>query len=795
MRVPLSWLSDFAPFEGAPEELAATLSDLGLVVEGMERVGEGLDDIVVAQVLTTRPHPSADRVQLVEVDRGDGATTQVVCGAFNFVAGDLVPLAPIGARLPGGLEIGRRKVRGQWSEGMLCSGAELALSDDSHGILILPGGLLPGSLLTEALGISPDVVFDLDVTPNRPDALSVLGVARDLAARLKVPLAVPEPPPPVVSVAVEPLGSPTVAVLSPDLCPRFTATLLTGVVVGPSPGWLASRLTLAGMRPINNVVDVSNYVMLELGQPNHPYDRDLLGTDGLQVRRAEDGEVVTTLDDVERRLTSEDCLICDAAGSAVGIGGIMGGASSEIMETTRTVLLEAAYFEPMAIARTSKRLGLRTEASVRFERGVDPEGIERAVARFCQLAAEAAGAAVAAPVRDVSVSRPPPSPVVVRTSRVNAILGTALETSQIAAYLEPLGFSTFPLNGDAQALSVTIPTWRPDSEREIDVVEEVARHHGYGRIIRTLPPVTGVGGLTAAQRGRRLVRQVLVGAGLSEAWSTSLVSSADLERAGLSTPAVEVENPLAQEESVLRTSLLPGLLRATATNASRRYPDVRLFEVGKVFLPPRDGERLPEEPELVAGILAGGDAGEAKLAVDTLLEALRVGRDGSPGAVFAAGASAGLHPARSAVITLEGEPVGTVGEVDPDVLAAHDVPGRAGWFELNLDALLTLPSAPAQYRPVSRFPSADFDLAFLVEDTVPAAVVEEALRRAADELLEDLWLFDVFRGEQLGEERRSLAFRLRVAALDHTLTEQELAGLRAHCIEAVEASAGASIRT
>src|SRR5438270_1968298 len=275
MRVPLSWLRDFAPVEGAPGELAAALSDLGLVVEGMERVGEGLDDIVVAQVLATRPHPGADRVQLAEVNRGDDAVTQVVCGAFNFQAGDLVPFAPIGTRLPGGLEIGRRKVRGQWSEGMLCSGAELALSDDHDGILVLPEGLLPGAPLTEALGITPDVVFDVDITPNRPDALCILGVARDLAARLKVPLAVPEPPGPAVSRPAGAAAGPPLAVEAPDLCPRFTATLLSGVVVGPSPGWMASRLTLAGMRPINNVVDVSNYVMLELGQPNHAYDVEI----------------------------------------------------------------------------------------------------------------------------------------------------------------------------------------------------------------------------------------------------------------------------------------------------------------------------------------------------------------------------------------------------------------------------------------------------------------------------------------------------------------------------------------
>ena len=789
MRVPLSWLRDFAPVERSAEELAGALSELGLVVEGMERLGEGLGDVVVAEVLATRPHPAADRVQLVDVTAGDGDVLQVVCGAFNFGAGDLVPLAPAGARLPGGVEIRERKVRGEWSEGMLCSGAELGLSEDANGILVLPEGLAAGMLLTDALGITPDVVFDLDVTPNRPDALSVLGVARDLAAKLKVPLAVPDIADPVTGGEGVQRVDAAVDVLSPELSPRFTGTLLTGITVGPSPGWMASRLTLAGMRPINNVVDVSNYVMLELGQPNHPYDLERLAGAGLLVRAAEDGESLITLDGVERRFTAEDCLICDAESRPVGIGGIMGGASTEISESTRTVLLEAAYFSPMAIARTSKRLGLRTEASVRFERGVDPEGIGRAVARFCQLAIDVAGGAVAGPTRDVSVELPPRPRVVVRTARVNSLLGTSLSTADVVGYLERIGFTCEPGDGDG-AVTVTIPSWRPDSEREVDVVEEVARHHGYGRIPRTLPPVTQVGGLTAAQKERRRLRDVLVGAGLSEAWSTSLLAPADLERAGLPSGAVEVENPLAQEESVLRTSLLPGLLRAVTVNAGHRHSDVRLFELGKVFLPSPGAAQLPNEPERLGAILAGADATEAKRLLDVVVRSLGLEID------LEAAGSAGLHPTRSARLLLGTTGlVGVVGELDPDVLSAHGLAPPVGWLELDLDPLLAALPGPRQHRPVSRFPSADFDLAFVVDDAVPAAQVESALRRTAGELLEDVRLFDVFRGTQLGTGRRSLAYRLRVAALDRTLTEEELADVRRRCIGAVEASTGATLRT
>jgi phenylalanyl-tRNA synthetase beta chain len=786
MRVPLSWLRDFAPVEDPPDDLAATLSDLGLVVEGMERVGEGLGDILVAQVLATRPHPGADRVQLADVDRGDGTTTQVVCGAFNFRAGDLVPFAPIGARLPSGLEIGRRRVRGQWSEGMLCSGAELGLSDDHDGIMVLPEGLLAGSPLAEALGITPDVVFDVDVTPNRPDALSILGIARDLAARLKLPLAVPDPPSPGAAAG----HGPPLAVDAPDLCPRFTATLLSGVVVGPAPGWMASRLTLAAMRPISNLVDVSNYVMLELGQPNHAYDRALLGGGGILVRRAEAGEVLVTLDGVPRTLTADDCLICDAEGTPVGIGGVMGGASTEIADATTDVLLEAAYFDPLAIARTSKRLGLRTEASVRFERGVDAEGIERAVARFCQLAAEASGARLGSPTVDVSATLPPRPRVLVRTARVNSLLGTSLTPADVAGYLEPIGFHCEPLDGQEGSFQVTVPSWRPDSEREADVVEEVARHHSYNRIARTLPSVRGVGGLTRYQADRRRARQVMIGAGLFEAWSTSLLAPADLVRAGLEPVAVEVENPLAQEESVLRTSLLPGLLRAVVTNVGRRYPDVRLFEIGKVFLLPAVGGELPEEPERLGAILSGADAAAAKRVFDAVVHAFAVAA-----VELAPATPPGLHPSRSARVTVSGHAVGVVGEVDPGVLAAHELAGPVGWLEVDLDAILAAPRRPREYRPLSRYPSADFDLAFVVDDAVPAARVEEALRESAGDLLEDLWLFDVFRGPQLGQGRRSLAYRLRVAARDHTLTDEELADLRRRCIDAAERAVGATLRT
>lgn len=780
MRVPLSWMRELAPIVGAPADLAATLSALGLVVEGVEAVGQGLEQVVVARVLAIRPHPNADQVRVVDVDAGGDSELQVVCGASNFEVGNLVPLAPVGARLPGGMQIGRRNVRGQWSNGMLCSGAELDLGTDGTGLMILGGDHQPGTPLVDALGMAADVVFDLDVTPNRPDALSVAGVARDLAAAVGVPFALPEPVAPAGEAG--PVG---VVVEAPELCPLFTATVLEKVAVAPSPPWLARRLSLAGMRSINNVVDLSNYVMLELGQPNHAYDLDRLAGQGLSVRRGRPDETLVTLDDVERRLGPDDCLICDGEGAVVGIGGIMGGASSEISESTSTVALEAAWFDPGAVARTSKRLGLRTEASIRFERGVDTEGVRRAAARFVELAGRiGAGSAVGAPV-EVEGDLPRPARVVVRTSRVNDLLGTSLSPADVSGYLQPIGFMCTP-TGEG-AFRVDVPSWRPDSEREIDVVEEVARHHGYTRIDRTMPAVTRVGGLTAYQRDRRLVREVLVGAGLAEAWATSFVSADDVHRCGLPPAAVEVENPLTAEESLLRPSLLPGLLRALAANAGHRRPDVGLFEIGHVFLAPGPGSELPVEPEMLAVALGRADARAAMAVWNTLAEAL------SLDAHLDAGAVAGLHPTRSARILAGGGPVGSVGEVDPGVLEAHGIEGRAGWLEVDLGRVMGAGSPPATYRPVSRFPSADVDLAFVVDDSTPAAAVGATLRRAAGDVVESLELFDVFRSADLGGSR-SLAWRLRFSSLDHTLGEDELTDLRQRCIEAVTRAHPARLR-
>jgi len=786
MKVLLSWLSEFAPFVGTPADIGDQLSGLGLAVEDIVTVGAGLDGIVVARVLELRPHPDADRIQLVNVDAGDGEALQVCCGAFNMSVGDLVPFATLGSTMPNGMQIGRRKMRGEWSNGMLCSPEEIGLGVDQDGILILEGGHTVGSALTEALELRPDVLFDLEVNPNRPDAMSVAGVARDLAARQGVAFTRPVPSPAEVGEAAG--GRLAVEILDSDLCGRFVVRILDGITVGPSPQWMANRLTALGMRPINNVVDASNYVMLELGQPSHTYDLDAVQGGALRVRRAIEAETVETLDGMVRTLSTTDGVIADGHDRAIGIAGIMGGASTEIGGSTTSVALEMAWWDPMSIASSSRRLGLRSEASARFERGADPEVADLAMRRFAELLAET-GATLAPGMVDVLGNTPLRETIRVRTGRVNAMLGTDLERDAIAGLLRSIQFGAEPAGEGGVDLDVVVPSFRPDSSTEIDVVEEVARIHGYHRIRRTVPRSAITGGLTPYQVDRRVVRAAMVGLGLDEVMPVPFLAPGDLERAGLDPDGVTVTNPLVAEESVMRASLRPGILKTLAYNASHRIHGLGVFEVGHVYRRPAEVQPLPDEREHLAVALSGRDAGAAVEVFSALADALDV-----RGHRLVAGTTPGLHPTRTARIDFDGVVVGHVGEVDPGVLEAFEVGERVGWLELDLETLLGLPHGGRPYRPVSRYPSSDIDLAFEVDETTAAADVGSCLRTAAGELLVDLALFDVFRGAPVSDGRRSLAFTLRFQAADRTLTDAEVAEARQRCIDAVQGSLPATLR-
>ncbi len=790
MRAPLSWLREFTPVEAPVSEIADALNQLGLEVEGIEEPGREIGGVVAARILEVMPHPDADRIRLADVDAGDGAV-RVVCGAPNIEAGMVVPFAQVGAHLPGDFKIERRKIRGQKSEGMLCSARELGLGDDHDGILVLPADTALGTDVREVLGLD-DVLFDLSITPNRPDAMGITGIARELASHFGLPLAVPSPDP---GATVGELRGATVVVEAAERCPRFVA-MVANVTMGESPDWMKRRLVLAGMRPISNVVDVTNYVMLERCRPLHAFDLDRLAGRGIVVRLAEPGEKMTTLDGVERVLSVDDLLICDGKRVAQGIAGVMGGAAAEVGDTTTSVLLESAYFEASGIAKTSKRLGLRSEASARFERGVDPNDVAAGAARAMELFEQVAGSSREAGVIDEYPKPIERAHIEVRTDRINRLLATSLTDAEVESLLAPLGIE---LSGG----TATVPTWRPDVEREIDVVEEVARRVGLQRIRRTVPAnPEKIGSLTAQQRERRLVGDVLIGAGFDEAYTLPLLAVADLAKAGVPTGAViEVQNPLRAEESVLRPSLMPGVLRAVAHNAAHGNPDVALFELGRVFAPPAAGETLPVERLHLAATRSGRvlrtpyepdrdvTVHDLIAVVEALAQELRLA-DFS----LVAAPAPGLHPVRAANIVVDGVAVGAIGEVDADVSDAIALPAPVIACEIDVDALLAGSRIPRASSPVSRYPASAIDLAFVVSDDVPAGALLATLRAAGGESLESVRLFDEFRSESLGPGRVSLAFALKFRAADQTLTDAEVGELRQACIDAVQSAFAAELR-
>ncbi|WP_419915275.1 phenylalanine--tRNA ligase subunit beta [Candidatus Poriferisodalis sp.] len=810
MKVLLSWLREFAPIEGDPAELADHLSDLGMAVEEM-RILPSLDGVVVARVAGLRPHPEADRIQLVDVElpgsvgEGTAGALQVCCGAFNMAVGDLVPLATVGTTMPGGLEIGERRMRGQLSQGMCCSAAELDLGADAEGIMILPSEFELGAPLMSQLGLAGDVLYDLEVNPNRPDAMSVAGVARDLAARLGVPFRIPVP---LVRETGEDISTvASVQIIDADLCGRFGVRVIRDVTIGQSPPWMQARLTLCGMRPINAVVDVSNYVMLELGTPNHTYDLALVPGGYLGTRRSSEGERLVTLDGSEREMLRGDGLIVDRDDRPIGISGVMGGENTEISDSTTAVLLELAWWDRLSISRTSQRLGLRSEASMRFERGTDHELVPAALDRFCELLDRVTpgGVSVCSGRLDGRGDLPPATRVRVRPARMSHLLGRPFSADELRGLLDPIGLQCAVLEDDADgALEVTIPSFRPDVETETDVAEEVARHYGYGRLGRTVPRSPEPGRLTPAQRLRRDLRRVLVGAGLSEAMPNPFLAPDAVRRAGIDgAEPVRLLNPLATEESVLRPSLLPGLLTAAAYNSSHRNDTVSLFEIGVVFGPPPAGGAadtaadktaaavLPVETEHLGAIWAGGEAADAVHLTELIAAAFGLELD-----LKNANDLDGMHPVRAAQVLRGEQAIGVVGEVDPVVCERHGLAQRCAWLQVIVEPLLAAASAAAErpYQLVSTYPSSDIDLAFAVPDGVQASQVRSTLLASGGDELRSVDLFDIYRGDQMDPGTRSLAYRLRLQADDRTLTDEQVADIRQRCIDAVEHAHSAALR-
>jgi phenylalanyl-tRNA synthetase beta chain len=819
MRLPLFWLHDYCDpgLEAFP--LATRLALTGTEVDRVHTHGvTALEHFVVGKVLSAERHPDADRLTVCMVETGDGEPSQIVCGAPNVAAGQTVAVARPGAVMPDGTRLGRAKLRGQESAGMILAEDEVAIGVEHDGIMVLDDALAPGTPLADVLPIATDVL-ELEITPNRPDCLAVYGLAREVHAATGAPLA----PPPWSAdehAAGDSIPGFAVEVRSPDLCPRFTARLFEDVKLGPSPPWLKARLMAAGQRPISNVVDITNYVMLLTGQPMHAFDADLVAGGTLVVRRARDGETMTTLDDVERTLDSDMCVIDDADGPT-SIAGVMGGARSEVRDGTTRVLMEAATWNGPNIQRTSTRLGLRTEASGRFEKQLQPEqGIDgQAVA--AKLMVELCGARPAGGTIDQRSSSltggpgPGPDPVTVRLrdARTEQLLGAPVPRADAARILDALGFGVAEA-GDG--LDGTVPYWRRDDVyREVDLIEEVARIWGFDRFPATLPSRRGaVGRLAPEQRLRRRAEDALVGAGLSEAVGWSFSSRDVARKLGLPGAAVELENPMSEEQAVMRTTLLGSLLDALHRNTSRGMPDVRLFEYGAVYHPgsseeptgnpwyPHGDPELPVERILLGALMTGrvrpaswGDpepprAGlfAAKAAVEALMRALRVEFRVEPSSDRPF-----LHPRRGATVLVGDHEAGWLGELHPSVAAQWDLDGVAG-FELDFGALAGAATGVPRYEDLTSFPAVRWDLAVIVGRDVPSARAVDVVRGAGGARLASVDVFDVYEGPQVGDERKSLALHLEFRASDRTLTEDEVSKLVEKIVAALREQVGGELR-
>ncbi len=793
MLVPLLWLQEFIDLPTTDVgELSYALDMLGLTVESVETIRPEWSDVLVGKVLEIAPHPDADKIRVCQVDTGSGPT-QIICGAWNFEAGAMVPVAAPGAILSGELEIGRRDIRGVESNGMICSERELGLGDDHAGILVLDGDPEIGTPLGDHVEL-PDLVFDLDITPNRPDAMSIVGVARDLAAHFGIEHHVPE----VQMSTVEGSTEIAVRVDDPVGCRRFTAREIRGVTVGPSPLNIRHRLHKIGVRSISNVVDVTNYVMFELGHPLHVFDADSIAGARLVVKRASEGETLLTLDDEERALTPEDLIIYDDEGPT-SMSGTMGGARSEVSETTRRVLMEAASWDPPTIMYMSRRHDLRSEASTRFERGVDPNLADIANQRASAMVAALTGGEILDGAVDVIGTPTVPAVVDLRSSDVERLLGPGFTVDSVSAILTRLGMQVEGF----EPMVVTVPTYRPDVTRPADLIEEVARIHGFDNFEATLPSGPS-GGLTPEQQRQRILQSALTGAGLHQAVNLPFVGVEDLAhlRSELAeSQLLTVKNPLRDEESKLRPTMLPGLLDAIRYNLSHGVGSVGLFEIGKVFfsVPDEDDPRLPAQPDRVAWAVVG-DVGTETLggafikadgAVSLALWFRLAKSLGLRDIEIRSSSAPEFHPGRTAEVLLAGVPVGHVGELSPRTGRAFEIAGRVAVAELDLAPLLR-PVSPVEAKTPSVFPFIEFDLSFLVDPSQNVSELLAAMRGAGGELIETERVFDEFVSPDLGE-KKAVAIRYRLRANDRTLTNEDAGPIRTAMIEAAQKT-GAVLR-
>jgi len=798
MRVSLNWLRDFVDIERDPDQVAEDLTMLGLEIESVERMGEGIEQVVVGQVLTKEPHPDADKLTVCTTDIGADKPLTIVCGATNFEVGDKVPTAVVGATLPGGFAIGKRKMRGIESQGMMCSASELGLGEDHDGLLVLSPEATIGEDIRSALGID-DVVYEIEVTPNRADWAGMIGVARELSALYRVPLRLPDATLKEKGQDASTLSSVTID--APDLCPRYAGRVLTEVTVGPSPMWLAQRLLAAGQRPINNLVDVTNYILLETGHPLHAFDLDRLKGERIVVRSAKQGETIKSIDGETRKLDPEMLVIADES-DPVAIAGVMGGFESEVTDETKRVFLESAWFNPVSVRKTARALNMQTDSSQRFQRGADPEMVEFAINRAARLMAETAGAVVAKGLLDAYPKPFETRQVRLRFERCSAVLGMELHAQEQTDCLKHLGFEV--ASKDHDAAEFIVPQRRHDVTIEADLIEEVARMVGYDAVPSTLPRVRQSHEIFAPEATElRRLRDQLAGMGLSQMMNMSFGTPETTLAAGIpfkEGDMVALMNPLAETMSHMRYSLVPGILAALSRNLRRGADRIAAFEIGPVYRTAPDAE-LPAQSERLVIAMAGNrrerhwsegetpvDFFDLRGIVDRVLDSFQAKT------LFSEYEGDTLQPGQGASILLKKHPIGLLGEVHPSVRKAFDLDQAVFVAELELDALLSRKRGAAQLQPVSSFPPVLRDLAFLVDAPVPAGDLVAVAKNAGGKALATVEVMDVYTGKPIPEGKKSVALSLSFQSFEKTLTDQETDKACKKIIAKLETAHGAQLR-
>jgi phenylalanyl-tRNA synthetase beta chain len=800
MKATIQWLSDFVDIDLEVHKLADLMTMSGFEVEAIEKLGEGLEKIIVGEIVEVKPHPTIEGLSVSRVSTG-GSPVTIVSSAPNIRAGLKAPLALPGVRLPGGIEVGKRAFEGVESVGVLLAEDELALTADHLGVMELAGAAKVGSPITEAMDLV-DWLLDIGVTPNRADCLSIIGLAREISALTNVPLKKREIKITEEGPDINTLTS--VQVIDKDLCPRYTARVVQDITIKQSPFWMRFRLKRLGLRDINNVVDITNYVMLEYGQPMHAFDYHLLAGNRIVVKRAAKGESFFTLDAVERKLNEDVLMICDGE-KPVGIGGVMGGANSEIQDDTKTVVLEAAYFHPPSIRRTSKTLGLPTEAAFRFERGVDPVGVVDAANRAAELTRELADGVIARGMIDILGDIPRAKPLTIRTSRTKKIMDFDVTVKETKEFLQRLQID---VQGETKdSVTVLPPPFRMDLEREIDLIEEVARLKGFDKIAETLPEI----GMDYAERSpiKRLterVSEVMLSAGFNEVITYSFIAADSLDKLGISNgdprrKAILLANPMNEDMAVMRTTLMPSIIRTCVTNINYLNYDVRIFEIARVFRPREKG--LPEEDEHLCALISGKryprqwgmpaedvDFYDIKGIWETVVDKL--------GLQEIKYADNDDHPyldgIESCSIVSGSTPVGCIGKIDQRIMKNFDLGRDAYVLEANLSKLLDRATREIAFRPLSRFPSVLRDISLVVGGSVKSKEIVEAISAAGDTLIKGVTIFDMYQGKQIQEDKKSLALTVRYQSEDRTLTDDEVNVVHGRVIDVLKERLGVQIR-